>query len=319
MASQIADRSGQAELEALRPAWEALAAGAGNLFATWEWADAWWRHLGTAHELRVEQDPAGRFLLPLCRAPSGELRFVGYRDGDRLGPVCAPAARAGAADALLRVARADGPLIADDLPGDEQWPQLLEAQPLERTSTPLVRLGDLDWDGWLARRSRNFREQARARERRLLRAHDVRVRLTDAAHLDADMDALVALHEARWQGRSGSLRGPREALQRDFARAALARGWLALRLLECAGRPVAALYAFRYAGAEWYYQAGRDPAWDRWSPGFVLLCAAIREAFADGLGEYRLLRGDEAYKNRFADADPGTVTIRLEGPADAAG
>ncbi len=307
-------RTEQAGLDALRPAWDALAQRSGNLFATWEWADAWWRHLGAGRELRVEADPTGRFILPLCREATGELRFIGHRDSDRLGPVCAPAEREGAAAALRTIALTQGPLVADDLPGDQDWPRLLDTEPLQRTSTPLLRLAGLDWEGWLASRSRNFREQVRARERRLLRAHDVRIRLTDAARLDADMDALVALHETRWQGLSGSLRGPREALQRDFARAALERGWLALRLLECDGRPVAALYAFRYAGAEWYYQAGRDPAWDRWSPGFVLLCAAIREAFADGLDEYRLLRGDEAYKNRFADADPGTVTIHLDGP-----
>jgi CelD/BcsL family acetyltransferase involved in cellulose biosynthesis len=307
----LTDAPAAAEFDALRPVWDALAERSGNPFATWEWNRAWWCHLGHDHELVLRGDDPS-FILPLCRAPAGELRFIGHGDSDHLGPVCAAADRPTAAAALRTLAATAGPLVADDLPGDQGWPELLGAEPLKRTPTPLLRLVGLDWPSFLAHRSRNFREQVRARERRLLRAHDARVRTSDAAHLDADMAALAALHDKRWDDQAGTFRGPRAALHRDFARAAQDRGWLALRLLECAGRPIAALYAFRYGGVEWYYQAGRDPAWDRWSPGFVLLCTAIREAMADGLAEYRLLRGGEPYKSRFADADPGTVTIRLE-------
>jgi CelD/BcsL family acetyltransferase involved in cellulose biosynthesis len=303
------------DLDALRTEWTELAARGGNLFGTWEWNRAWWQHLGADRELavRIARDDDGRpsFILPLCRERSGELRFIGWRDSDHLGPVCAPAQRPAAAAVLRELAAVEGPLVADDLPGDEDWPQLLGTEPSERMPTPLLRLESLDWETFLALRSRNFREQVRSRERRLRSAHDTQVRLADAASLDADMATLAALHDARWSGSAGTFHGARGDLQRTFARAALERGWLALRLLECDGQPVAAVYAFRYAGAEWYYQAGRDPAWDRWSPGFVLLCAAIRSAFADGLTEYRLLRGGEAYKDRFADEDPGTVTLRL--------
>ncbi|HEY6780270.1 MAG TPA: GNAT family N-acetyltransferase [Thermoleophilaceae bacterium] len=302
-----------ADLDALRSSWDALAARSGNVFASWEWARAWWRQFGAGRELSLRVDAhEPSFILPLCREAAGELRFLGHGDSDHLGPICAAATRPEAAAALRALAAHAGPLVADDLPGGQDWPRLVEAEPSRRTPTPLLHLAGLDWEGFLASRSRNFRAQVRARERRLLRAHDVRVRLTDATRLEADMSALVALHDARWAGQAGTFRGPREALQREFARAALERGWLALRLLECDGHPIAALYAFRYAGAEWYYQAGRDPAWDRWSPGFVLLCAAIRDAMDKGLSEYRLLRGGEAYQSRFADADPGTVTIRLE-------
>jgi GNAT acetyltransferase-like protein len=67
----------------------------------------------------------------------------------------------------------------------------------------------------------------------------------------------------------------------------------------------------RYAGIESYYQAGRDPAWDHYRVGFVLLAHAIRQAADDGIREYRPLRGAEDYKLRFAVADPGLETVAV--------
>jgi CelD/BcsL family acetyltransferase involved in cellulose biosynthesis len=64
---------------------------------------------------------------------------------------------------------------------------------------------------------------------------------------------------------------------------------------------VAAWYGLRFRGIEWYYQAGRDPAWDRFGVGLVLLAHSLREAIADGMREYRLGRGHEEYKSRFTD------------------
>jgi CelD/BcsL family acetyltransferase involved in cellulose biosynthesis len=102
-----------------------------------------------------------------------------------------------------------------------------------------------------------------------------------------------------------------------FAAHALARGWLRLWFLEIAGKPVGALYGFRFAGTESAYQAGRDPAFRDHPVGFVLLAHAVREALAERMGEFRLLRGGAAYKVRFANADPGLETYGLARGASA--
>jgi CelD/BcsL family acetyltransferase involved in cellulose biosynthesis len=81
--------------------------------------------------------------------------------------------------------------------------------------------------------------------------------------------------------------------------------------MELDDRPVAAWHGFRYAGHEWYYQAGRDPAYDHLSVGLVLLAHTIRSALEDGVYEYRLLRGAEAYKQRFQSHDRGLVTLAV--------
>lgn len=256
-------------------------------------------------------------MLPLVasrRRPLRVLRLVGDGPADRLGPLCAPGDRAAAGGALrtaVRQLRADL-LLADALPGDENWEELLGGRVVRRESSPALATEGRTWDEFLASRSRNFREQVRRRERKLAREHDLRFRLAeDPDRLDDDMRTLFALHEARWRGGAGTFAGPKAAFHLDFARAALERGWLRLWLLELDGGPVAAWYGFRYAGAEWYYQMGRDPRHDRQSVGFVLLCHTMREAFDAGVGEYRLLRGNEEYKDRFATHDRGLATVAV--------
>jgi CelD/BcsL family acetyltransferase involved in cellulose biosynthesis len=133
----------------------------------------------------------------------------------------------------------------------------------------------------------------------------------DPARLDEDLATLVALHESRFEDDSDAFAGERRAVHRDFAHAALANGWLRLWLLEVDGAAVAAWLGFRYAGAEWYYQSGRDPAWEKQSVGFVLLAHTVRAAMDDGVDEYRLLRGGEEYKARFSSYDPGLETLAL--------
>ena len=71
------------------------------------------------------------------------------------------------------------------------------------------------------------------------------------------------------------------------------------------------VFGFRFENADFAYQGDRDPEWSRWSVGRVLLAHTIRTAFEDGIAEYRLLRGGEHYKCRFANDDPGVETLVL--------
>jgi CelD/BcsL family acetyltransferase involved in cellulose biosynthesis len=161
------------------------------------------------------------------------------------------------------------------------------------------------WEDYLAAQSRNFREQAGRRRRKLEREHAVEITLTDdPARLDADFDTLVGLHGARWsEGQSEAFAGAYDVFHRDFAARALAQGWLRLWVMRVDGQAVAAWHGFRFGGVDAFYQSGRDPEWDRASVGFVLMAHTVRLAFADGMAEYRFLRGDESYKSRWAAAD----------------
>jgi CelD/BcsL family acetyltransferase involved in cellulose biosynthesis len=125
------------------------------------------------------------------------------------------------------------------------------------------------------------------------------------------METLFRLHQATWGNAAPFARGRGRSMHEEFATIAHAMGWLRLWILELNSRPVAALYGFRFAQDEYFYQSGRDPRFSQNSVGQVLLTYALRAALEDGVREYRLLRGDENYKSRFANADAPVHTLAL--------
>ena len=313
-------------LEELRDEWDELAVQARNPFATWEWISTWWRHFGAGRPLRVLacRDAGGRLVAIVPAFESGRrpmplLRFIGHDLGDRVGPICAPAdvsrtARAVSA-ALERGVLGASVLIGDQLPAELRWRGLLGATRVGRESSPVLDIDGRDFDGWLASRSRNFREQVRRRERRLAES-GLRYRLCEEPDaVEQGLDTLLALHAARWGDRDLAFLPRFLPFHRDFARLAAERGWLRLWILEVDGRPAAAWEGFRYAGADWYYQAGRDPARERQAVGFVLLAHTVRDAMAAGMRTYCLGRGDEEYKRRFANRDPGLERMLISSGA----
>jgi CelD/BcsL family acetyltransferase involved in cellulose biosynthesis len=310
------------DLTAVRDAWSALAMRGDNVFATWEWADVWWRHFGGSRPLRVVvcRDAAGdvRAVVPLYLASLGPLRllrFVGHGPSDELGPVCAAGDRHLAA-AFLQLAvsavkdRWDL-FLGERMRASGDSGALAGARRVRREASPVLRLDGRTWDEWLGTRSANARQQMRRRERKLAREHDLRFRrCTTDAELARDLDVLFALHDARWGDEgSGAFSGARRRFHCDWASLALSHGWLRLWTLELDGRPAAVYYGFRFGQSDSYYQAGRDPERSAGSVGFVLLVRTMRDAADAGMREYRLLRGGEAYKDRFADEDAGVDTI----------
>jgi CelD/BcsL family acetyltransferase involved in cellulose biosynthesis len=299
---------------ALREEWSALPVR--TIFGTWDWQSTWWEQFGAGKTLLLHaaRGPDGRLdgVLPLYLARKGPVRvvrFLGHPQGDELGPVgrLAPPAAAAALTAALAAIPHDL-FLGEQLPGDESWTSLLGARRWRLESSPVLKFSG-SWDDFVKTRSANFRQQLARRERRLRATYEVELRLADdAATLDEDLDMLFALHRAHWSAGSGF--GP-ESFHREVARRALEHGRLRLWFLSLDGKPAAAWFGFRVGGVETYYQAGRDPAHDSDSVGFVLLAHTIRAALDDGIQEYRFLRGPEPYKGRFANSDPGLETVAL--------
>lgn len=300
-------------LEDLREEWTELAEETRNVFATWEWASTWRRHFAADRPLQALACRSGGRLvavLPLYEWRSQPLRVVrllGHGAGDQLGPICRSADRAQVAKAFRRAAsELDADVVlAENVAADEGWSALLGGRVLRRSSSPVLTLRDGSAG------SPRLRKRLRYEERRLARDNRLAYRLAgESDRLEDDLDALFALHRARWPDESSAF-APQEPFQRDFARVACERGWLRLWFLDLDGAPAAAWYGFRFGGAEAHYQGGRDPRWEPHSLGLLLLAHTIEEARADGLDEYRFLRGGEAYKHRFATRDPGLETVGL--------
>src|SRR3954452_9145298 len=193
-----------------RAEWSALAERSRNVFVTPEWAEIWRDHYAPGAALRLlachDSDGALRALWPLyvaARGPVRLARLAGHGPADELGPACAPEDRAFAAHAL-RAALAERrldvqALLAERLAGDLAWPALLGGRSLHREASPVILIGGRSWEEYLAGQSRNFREQAGRRRRKLEREHDIAITMTeDPGALAAGMDTLVALHEQRW-------------------------------------------------------------------------------------------------------------------------
>lgn len=303
--------------EGVEESWSRLAYESRNVFWTTDWTQTWWRCYGRGERPLVVVCRNGdetTALLPLymwSRRPVKVARFVGHGPADQLGPICGPSGRAAAATALRQLAEEASidVVLAELLPGNERWSEALGQPALRVEAAPTISLAG-GWDAYLERRSANLRQQIRRRERQLRRRHAVRFRLASLQTLEKDLAVMFALHRARWgAGRSAFLRF--EGFHRKFAHRALEQGWLRLWLLDLDDRTVAAWYGFRFAGVESYYQAGRDSSLRDASVGLVLLAHSIREAAQDGMIEYRLLRGDERFKQRLADDDPGVETFAL--------
>ena len=292
-------------LPAVRNEWSRLAEEHGSIFATPEWLLLWWKHFGGGRELLLTQERDAVLPFYVWRErPLRVVRVRGHGPGDELGPF-GPEARA-TLSRWVETERFDV-LACQQLPGPESWlPALPGGVVLSRNGSPVLDFAAQSWKEVLAGKSRNFREQVGRRTRALERDFKVDYRLVTEPDEGA-LDTFFRLHGLRHGG--PTIISRTEAFQREFAAVAAERGWLRLWLLELDGASAAAWLGFRFAGAECYYQAGRDPRYDRHSVSFVLLAHTIREALEDGAHEYRFLRGDEPYKYRFATSDPGLETI----------
>jgi CelD/BcsL family acetyltransferase involved in cellulose biosynthesis len=134
----------------------------------------------------------------------------------------------------------------------------------------------------------------------------------DERHLERDVSALFRLHHARWEARGGSsLRGDGERFYREFARLALARGWLRLWTLDLDGVPAAAWYGWRVGPRYCYSLSGFDPAHGEDKLGFLLMAHTIERAAEEGSAVYDMLWGDEAYKRRFETGRRSADSIML--------
>jgi CelD/BcsL family acetyltransferase involved in cellulose biosynthesis len=305
--------------------WRNLAERAGNVFASPEWLLTWWSHYGKGRSPLIGVARSAGELVAMM--PMYEwwthgvpvLRFIGHGPGDQLGPICSSPADDGAATAVAELLDAlplpRFLLLAEQVVGDQHFGEVSGARRLYRDSNPVLRIRGDSWEEFMLERSSNFRRQVRRFSRKVAELGTVSCRLaSDPAHLEQDLDTLFELHGKRWAGPTPFMEA--EPFHREFALCAFRRGWLRFWVLEIDKRPVAAQLGFRFAGSEFLYQSGRDPAFRHVSLGSVLLLNAIREALADGIREFRMLRGAEPYKLRLATADPGLETYGLpRGPA----
>lgn len=314
-------------LVALEPQWRALwhASPGATPFSAPDWLLPWWQALGEGqlHCIALHRDGALAALLPCYRHADGRILPIGIGTTDYLDALALP----GAVPHLpAMLAACDGPL---------EWPQLRNDCPLSRAAAP---------SGWHSRLepaepcpvlalpspALSLGTVVSGKTLRDLRQHRRRAEEFGAAawqEATAEtwpvlLDALLALHAARWesQGEAGVLADPRvQRMHRLAIPRLLAAGLLRLVALRLGGRLVAVLYALQDVPQRprrrlYLYLSGFDPALERCSPGLLLVGWAVETALAEGFACVDFLRGQERYKYFWGARDEPTWRRVLNPP-----
>jgi CelD/BcsL family acetyltransferase involved in cellulose biosynthesis len=173
-----------------------------------------------------------------------------------------------------------------------------------------------DWETFKSRLGRTTRQNTSRQTRRLFETYDCKFRrIRTADELEPAMDALVRLHQARWESKgdpgSFAIHGFEEFL-REAARTSLSEGRLRLWTLELNGKIVAARMGFFDNGVVYCFQGGFDPAYSKDSLGKVLLGLCLRDCIEDeSVREYNFMGGMDSYKERWGKSGSDNVSLTL--------
>ena len=312
---------------AVERVWSALARDQAetSAFLTPQWHAAWWERFGGGLDLRLlvvgdEASPLG--IAPMCYA-DGTLSFLGGSDlvdyHDFLF---------GASDPARFFAEAVRCIDA------EEW-RTLDLTSIRETSPTLAHLPDLlrgrgyrvtveredtapglplpsSWDDYLARLTKKDRHELRRKLRRLERAGDCRLVLSEPGSLAADVGALIDMMLESHEEKRGFMAPEREAFFRSMALEMNEAGMLRLFSLEVDGQIASAAVCFDFMGRRLLYNSGYRLALREYSVGLLLKALTIRHAIDEGLAYYDFLRGDEPYKYDLGAADVLLYRVRAE-------
>jgi CelD/BcsL family acetyltransferase involved in cellulose biosynthesis len=169
---------------------------------------------------------------------------------------------------------------------------------------PVVELPE-SWNQYLESKSQNFKKKTKEYYRICDRDLKLKFfRIEKEKDLSRWMDELERLHKLRWKDKSRSFFSSEyKKFHRDIAQQFLVNGWLRLFFLIDGEKTIAALYCFAYNNTYYYYQSGRDPAYEKYHVGFVLINLVIQEAIKEGARVFDFLTGGESYKYRWAKRD----------------
>lgn len=308
-------------------------------FLRWSWNQLWWRVFkpaGSSLYLITCRDAQNQLvgLAPLYlrqRRTAGiphirELAFLGTGVFAQTSEYLDIISRRGCERAVAEA-------VVGFLQNDRRWERLwLNEVPASSLVLPFLHtaLGDaaqvspnnhshqidttVDWETFRQSLSRSTRKHLTRQMRRFIDTYACefsRVRRTE--ELQPALDALVQLHQARWnsKGEPGSFALPGvEEMLREAARRSFAEGRLRLWTLRLNGDIKAVRLAFFDNGIVHAFQGGFDPAYAKDSLGSVMLGLCIRDCLeAMEVREYDFMSGTDAYKDWWAKTGRDIVTL----------
>ena len=305
-----------------RALWDSLLPRAAwrSVFLAPEWQEAWWDEFGGEGELRliaVGPPDAPLGLAPL-RLRAGDLSFLGdsdlfdYHDFIAADPAFYPALF----DCLEREDWRT--MTLESVPEESPTLRLLPEAAVARGYGVEIEEEDVapgvalpaSWDDYLASLRKKDRHELRRKLRRLEAAGEVRVRLAEPATIDGDFAVFNEMMAESREEKREFLSPERAAFFRRMTRRMQEAGHLRLFLLEVDGDPAAAVLAFDYDGKRLLYNSGYRRQYGDLAAGLMLKALCVKDAIAQGLAYFDLLRGGEPYKYRLGAADSRLFRIR---------
>jgi CelD/BcsL family acetyltransferase involved in cellulose biosynthesis len=298
----------------LSGAWSAIAESRSpaSIFLTPEWIAVARAH-DTAEPVTLAVDDPPHGIAALARDPDGTVRFAGGELTDEQDVVAPSGQEHDVASAVAGWIAADAPrrvqldFVPEDVPTLGTMAAIFgeSGYRVERSRLiPSPRLSlPADFETYVRSLGKKERHELRRKIRRLERATQATFRWAADGERAAALDRFFALHRLSRGQKADFMTADNERFFRDVADALAPLGRLRLGVLRAHDEDAAVLFAFAYRGTLALYNAAYDPALASLSIGIVSHAWAIREAIAERLDAYDLLRGDEPYKYDLGGVD----------------
>jgi CelD/BcsL family acetyltransferase involved in cellulose biosynthesis len=320
------------QLDTLRARWNDLYVqdSQANFFLSWEWMRAClatqrkpWMVLGAREPngpyaallpLRIERFPS------IGPAVNRELALAGNPRADYTGMLGLAGAQA---QFLPALAREIGDLRWDNFTlkdyADDRIAALIalferdgfRVAVAERTPSPYVEL-PATWEEYVSSRSYATRRTIRNKLRRIESLPGYRLHYAAPDEAGAAIEALLRINSRRWKK---SLSKRRATFGELFARC-YASGCCIVSTMSSGESVIAAQSSFLDARTRTVigYMMGYDAAYAKFSPGAMIVCAAIRYAIEQGFAHFELSRGGESFKSSLATGVAYTAHATLTRP-----
>lgn len=332
------------QLESLHAAWNDLLKNSdvNNIFLTWEWLSAWWKHLRGSyklHLLAVWENAQLIAIAPFVVKPAQTKRLLPFRSVAFMGM---RTVGTDYVDIIIRNGKEEVSLevLAAYL---SKCRLMFELKRVKSGTCMALRLGYLlqnrgwhlsraiaeicpyvlleghTWESYLSSLGSSHRQNVRRCMRRINRDFSVEVvQVKTEAERIKYLEIFETLHHKRWDTKSGS------DIKSDFGYMkfhnafscyALDNRWLRLFVLLLDGNPAAAIYGFRYQDEFIFYQSGFDPKYSRYSVGLVLMALSIKSMLREGISRYDMLHGTESYKYLWTKEQQDLILLKYYPPS----
>lgn len=319
---------------AMRPEWDGLIGRSetASIFQTWEWTSSYWRHFGNNQQLALLGVYDGQRLVGLAPLKIGSVhglpfrrvRLIGSRASDYLDMIIDTEMREEALAAIFSWLKRNehrwDVIDLEKMPENsfvlEHWPRIRRdfgwSNSLSEYGVcPCLAL-PASWEEMWAKMSKKQRSTLDYKARLMARNHVVRIGLLGESELEEGLRCLIRLHTRRWRkdGLPGNFTSERfQEFASEVTWLLSKRGWLRMYGLRLDGVLQSIQYCMAYGGKGFGYVGGWEPDLARYGLGSVLTAHAIRGAVEEGLREFDLLSGDEAYKSQWAQASHTTYRL----------